>query len=411
MSASTAIAWRAFVGLLAAAVILLGSAGSERGRPGCLGRLPVADGDADEWARTIRSTCLRQPVVDRCAGRLSPAGSARAGDRHRLEGRQRQRHPRCDRRPAHGHRDRRDRYLGPRVRRGPQLGHDQRRLRTLAGPDDRLPAPGRGGTLCGRGGRGHGPRPRDTPGGEQRVAIVDGRADDASVLGWVEPEAAPAWVAIDQATRRAFVPMPDAGQVAILEPIDPAPFYAVTGIFESGPYSRWLAVDQETGRLLARTTASPSRLMATSATGRSPCSTGAPIRLRGSASRSGKRPFRHRVRPGQRERLRARERRRPAHDDTRSRRVPSRPSAVSPRTRSSTRARTSTRWTSCSCRRRASSSRRRRVAWPRRTGVTCRSCVWTTPAALRSTARSGIRAHHRDRPRPRQWPRLRLLPR
>ena len=93
--------------------------------------------------------------------------------------------------------------------------------------------------------------------GEARVAVVDGRADDASVLGWVELDAAPAWVAIDQTTRRAFISMPDAGQVAILEPIEAAPFYSVTDTLDSGPYSRWLAVDQATGRLLVSNDGQP----------------------------------------------------------------------------------------------------------------------------------------------------------
>jgi DNA-binding beta-propeller fold protein YncE len=93
--------------------------------------------------------------------------------------------------------------------------------------------------------------------GEQRVAIVDGRADDASVLGSVELESAPAWVAIDQTTRRAFVSMPELGQVAILEPVESPPFYALGVTFDSGPFSRWLAVDQERGRLLVSNDGQP----------------------------------------------------------------------------------------------------------------------------------------------------------
>ena len=93
--------------------------------------------------------------------------------------------------------------------------------------------------------------------GEPRVAVVDGRADDASVLGWVELEANPAWIAIDQETRRAFVSMPEEGTVAILEPTDAAPFYEVVGTFESGPYARWLALDQATGRLLVSNDGQP----------------------------------------------------------------------------------------------------------------------------------------------------------
>ena len=93
--------------------------------------------------------------------------------------------------------------------------------------------------------------------GEQRVAVVDGRADDASVLGHVELEASPAWVAIDQETRRAFVSMPDPGQVTVLEPTDAPPFYERVATFDSGPYARWLAVDQDTGRLLVSNDGQP----------------------------------------------------------------------------------------------------------------------------------------------------------
>jgi DNA-binding beta-propeller fold protein YncE len=93
--------------------------------------------------------------------------------------------------------------------------------------------------------------------GESRVAIVDGRADDASVLGYVELDTAPAWIAIDHATRRAFVSLPETGRVVILEPTESEPYYAVVGVIESGPYARWLAVDQETGRLLVSNDGQP----------------------------------------------------------------------------------------------------------------------------------------------------------
>jgi hypothetical protein len=92
---------------------------------------------------------------------------------------------------------------------------------------------------------------------EPRLAVVDGRTDTPSVLGYVDLETAPAWVAIDPVTRRAFVSLFEAHQVAVLEPTDEAPYYEQVATLESGPYPRWLAVDANTGRLVVSNDGQP----------------------------------------------------------------------------------------------------------------------------------------------------------
>jgi DNA-binding beta-propeller fold protein YncE len=64
-------------------------------------------------------------------------------------------------------------------------------------------------------------------------------------------------VTIDPVTRRAFVSLFEAHQVAVLEPVDEPPFYEQVATLESGPFPRWLAVDPDTGRLLVSNDGQP----------------------------------------------------------------------------------------------------------------------------------------------------------
>ena len=177
-----------------------------------------------------------------------------------------------------------DRYLGPDLRRRPQLRSHHRRLRTLAGPD-------RSSASC-RSARGPMAWQSTTPPATSSSPCAASRASRWStaarttptVLGTIELEAAPAWVAIDQTTRRAFVSLlrgrPGGGarahrHAAVLRAgrhrSSRAPIRA------GSPSTRPPAVSS------SPTTASPSPRTATSGTARCASSTRAPRPRSGSA--------------------------------------------------------------------------------------------------------------------------------
>jgi DNA-binding beta-propeller fold protein YncE len=85
--------------------------------------------------------------------------------------------------------------------------------------------------------------------GEPRLAIVDGRNGQPTVVGAVDLPAPGGWVVIDPVTRRAFVSLPDAGLVAVLEPATDVPYKLVT-TFAAGTFPFFMAVDPASGRLL-----------------------------------------------------------------------------------------------------------------------------------------------------------------
>ena len=85
--------------------------------------------------------------------------------------------------------------------------------------------------------------------GEPRVAVVDGRNGQPTVVGSVDLPSPGGWVAIDPVTRRAFVSLPAVGQVAVLEPASDVPYKLVT-TFAAGTFPFFLAVDPTSGRLL-----------------------------------------------------------------------------------------------------------------------------------------------------------------
>ena len=93
-----------------------------------------------------------------------------------------------------------------------------------------------------------------TLGGTPRVVLIDGRSESNRITGWIDLPGTPAQVTIDQASRRAWVSMPESGQVAQLEATasegPDAPAWQVTGTFEAGSYPTFLAVDEERDLLL-----------------------------------------------------------------------------------------------------------------------------------------------------------------
>ena len=93
-----------------------------------------------------------------------------------------------------------------------------------------------------------------TLGGTPRVVLIDGRSEPNRITGWIDLPGTPAQVTVDQASRRAWVSMPELGQVAQLEATaaegPDAPPWQVTGTFEAGSYPTFLAVDEERDLLL-----------------------------------------------------------------------------------------------------------------------------------------------------------------
>ena len=93
-----------------------------------------------------------------------------------------------------------------------------------------------------------------TLGGTPRVVLIDGRSEPNRITGWIDLPGTPAQVTVDQASRRAWVSMPELGQVAQLEATaaegPDSPPWQVTATFEAGSYPTFLAVDEERDLLL-----------------------------------------------------------------------------------------------------------------------------------------------------------------
>ena len=93
-----------------------------------------------------------------------------------------------------------------------------------------------------------------------RVVLLDGRADPTAVIGWVDLPGDPSRIVIDQDASRAWVTMPELGQVALLEvdPTDPdGRRWVLTGSFDAGSYPVFLAVDPTRQLLLVSAQGQP----------------------------------------------------------------------------------------------------------------------------------------------------------
>lgn len=96
--------------------------------------------------------------------------------------------------------------------------------------------------------------------GAPRVVLLDGRSDPARIIGWVDLPANPSQVVIDQGAHRAWVSLPEIGQVALLErdPADPDDRrWTLAGTFDAGSHPVFLAIDPARQRLLVSAQGQP----------------------------------------------------------------------------------------------------------------------------------------------------------